>query len=87
MTSDGLHFVFRFSVDKVRWGPREVGAVGVGLDVWGQEVVVKDRMNIPGRGEVELGSHWGNEFRDREGTVPFRGQFDCSVGNRKVLSF
>jgi hypothetical protein len=35
MTSDGLHFVFRFSVDKVRWGSCEVRAVGVRLDVWG----------------------------------------------------
>jgi hypothetical protein len=35
MTSDGLHFVFRFSVYKVRWGPREVRAMGVRLDVWG----------------------------------------------------
>jgi hypothetical protein len=35
MTSDGLHFVFRFSIDKVRWGSCEIGAVGVGLDVWG----------------------------------------------------
>jgi hypothetical protein len=35
MTSDGLHFVLRFSVDKVRWRSRKVRAVGVRLDVWG----------------------------------------------------
>jgi hypothetical protein len=35
VTSDGFHFVFRFSVDKVRWRPREVGAVGIGFDIWG----------------------------------------------------
>ena len=35
MVSDGFHFVFRFSVDKVRWGSRKVGAVGVRFDVWG----------------------------------------------------
>jgi hypothetical protein len=35
MTSDGLHFIFRFPVDKVRWGPREVGAVGVRFDIRG----------------------------------------------------
>jgi hypothetical protein len=35
MTSDGFYFVFRFSVDKVRWGSRKVRAVGVRFDVWG----------------------------------------------------
>jgi hypothetical protein len=35
MTSDGLHFVLRFSIDKVRWGSCEVGTVGIGFDVWG----------------------------------------------------
>jgi hypothetical protein len=35
MTSDGLHFVLRFSIDKVRWGSRKVRTVGVRLDVWG----------------------------------------------------
>jgi hypothetical protein len=35
MTSDGFHLVFHFSVDKVRWGSREVRAVGVRFDVWG----------------------------------------------------
>ena len=35
VTFDGLHFVFRFSVDKVRWGSREVRAVSVRFDVWG----------------------------------------------------
>jgi hypothetical protein len=35
MASDGLHFVFRFSIDKVRWGSCEIRTVGVGFDVWG----------------------------------------------------
>jgi hypothetical protein len=35
MVSDGLHFVFRFPVDQVRWGSREVGTVGIRFDVWG----------------------------------------------------
>jgi hypothetical protein len=34
---------------------------------------VEDGVNVPGRGEVKLGSHWGDEFRDNEGTVTFRG--------------
>ena len=35
MTFDGFHFIFHFSIDKVRWGSREVGAVGICFDVWG----------------------------------------------------
>jgi hypothetical protein len=34
---------------------------------------VEDRVNVPGRGEVKLGSHRGDEFRDKEGAVSFRG--------------
>jgi hypothetical protein len=35
MTSDGLHFVFRFPVDKVRWGSRKVRAMGICFDIRG----------------------------------------------------
>ena len=35
MASDGFYLVFRFSIDKVRWGFCEIGTVGVGLDIWG----------------------------------------------------
>jgi hypothetical protein len=35
MVSDGLHFVLRFSVDKVRWGSRKVRAVGICFDIRG----------------------------------------------------
>jgi hypothetical protein len=48
---------------------------------------MKDRVNVPGRGEVKLGSHGGDEFRNEEGSISFRGQFDCSVGYGKVLFF
>jgi hypothetical protein len=48
---------------------------------------MEDRVNVPGRGEVELGSHRGDEFRNDKGAVPFGGQFDCSVRNGEVLSF
>jgi hypothetical protein len=34
---------------------------------------MEDRVDIPGRGEVELGSHRGYKFRDNEGAVPFGG--------------
>jgi hypothetical protein len=32
---------------------------------------MEDRVNVPGRGEVEFGSYWGNEFRNGEGSVTF----------------
>jgi hypothetical protein len=47
MRFDGLHFVFRFSVDKVRWGSRKVGAVGICFNIWGKKVVVEDGVDVP----------------------------------------
>ena len=35
MTSDGFYFVFRFSVDKVRWGSCKVGSVCICFDIRG----------------------------------------------------
>jgi hypothetical protein len=35
VVSDGFHFILRFALDEVRWGSREVGAVGICFDVWG----------------------------------------------------
>jgi hypothetical protein len=35
MTSDGLHFIFRFSVGKIRWGSHKVRTVGICFDIWG----------------------------------------------------
>jgi hypothetical protein len=32
---------------------------------------MEDGVNVPGRGEVELGSHGGDKFRDDEGSVTF----------------
>jgi hypothetical protein len=34
---------------------------------------MEDGMNVPGRGEVEFGSHWGDEFRNGEGAIMFGG--------------
>jgi hypothetical protein len=48
---------------------------------------MEDRMNVPGRGEVKLGSHRGDEFRNNERAVTFGGQFGCSVGYGEVPSF
>jgi hypothetical protein len=41
---DSLHFVFFFSVDKVRWGLIVVGAVELCLAIRGQEVYMKHGM-------------------------------------------
>jgi hypothetical protein len=35
VASDGFYFVLRFAIDEVRWGPCEVGAMGICFDVWG----------------------------------------------------
>jgi hypothetical protein len=48
---------------------------------------MEDRVNVPRRGEVESGSHRGDEFRNGERAVSFGREFDCSVRNGKVLSF
>ena len=53
MTSDGFHFVLRFSVDKVRWGSREVRAVGVSFYERGKKGVMEDRVNVPRDRESE----------------------------------
>jgi hypothetical protein len=34
---------------------------------------MEDGVNVPRHGEVELGSHRGDEFRNDEGTVAFGG--------------
>jgi hypothetical protein len=34
---------------------------------------MEDGVNVPGRGEVELGSHQGDEFRNNEGAIAFGG--------------
>jgi hypothetical protein len=34
---------------------------------------MKNRVNVPGRGEVEFGSHRGDKFRNDEGAVSFGG--------------
>jgi hypothetical protein len=48
---------------------------------------MEDGVNVPGRGEVELGSHWGYELRNGKGAVTFWGKFDCPVGYGEVLPF
>src|SRR5579863_8592293 len=53
-----LHFIFRFSRDKVRWGSGIVGSVGVRLDVWGKQAGVKKGVNVPLMGELKLIGHW-----------------------------
>jgi hypothetical protein len=87
MSPDGLHFVLRFSIDKVRWGSHKVGTVGTCFDIWGKKVVMEDRVDVPRHGEIQLRGDWGDEFRDGEWAISFWGEFDCAVGDGKVLSF
>ena len=48
-----FHFVFVFAFDKIRWGTREVGAVGVRFDIWGEKTGMKHRMYVPLSGEFQ----------------------------------
>ena len=52
--NDGLDLVFFSVFDKVRWWPRVVGPVFYGLAIRGQQGCMKDVMNGPGRGELQL---------------------------------
>ena len=52
--NDTLHFVFRFSSDKVRWWSRVVGAMSLVFMIGGQERGMEDVMDGPGYGELEL---------------------------------
>jgi hypothetical protein len=48
---------------------------------------MEDGVDVPGHGEVKLGSYRRNEFCNEKGAVTFRGQFDCSMGYGEVLAF
>ena len=50
----GLHFVFFGIFDKVRGRPRVVGPVFCGFTIRGQEGRMKDVMDGPGDGELQL---------------------------------
>ena len=52
--NDTLHLILRFSGDKVRRWPRVVGAMGLVFTIRGQERGVKDVMDGPGQGKLEL---------------------------------
>ena len=52
--NDGLDFVLFGVFDKVRWWPRVVGPMFCGFTIRGQEGRVKDVMDGPGCGELQL---------------------------------
>ena len=73
MVSDGLDFIFFFSVDDV-WGwSREIGSVLFRLLIRGKQPGVEDIMHCPRGWEVQLIGDRGNDPRDFERSVSFRG--------------
>ena len=52
--NDGLDFILFGVFDKVRWWPRVVGPMFRGFTIRSQEGRVKDVMDGPGRGELQL---------------------------------
>ena len=71
--SDGLDFVFLFSINDV-WGrSREVGPVLFRLLVRRQKAGVENIMYGPRRGKIQLIRHWGYDSTDFERPIPFWG--------------
>ena len=85
MVSNCLDFVFFSIIDKVRRWPREVLSVLLRLFVGHEEGGVEGGVYGPLRGQAQLIDNWGHYFRDFEGSVTSRGQFDGSVRQGKVL--
>ena len=52
--NDGLDFVLFGVFDEVRWWPRVVGSMFCGFTIRSQEGRVKDVMDGPGGGELQL---------------------------------
>src|SRR5579863_7749949 len=68
-----LHFVFRFSRDKVRWWSGIVGSVGVHLDVRGKQAGMENRVDVPLMGKLKLIGHRRDDSGDLEWPMTFGG--------------
>src|SRR5712671_979302 len=85
MINDGLHLVLRVLINKI-WGwSRVIGSVGGGLLKQGQQRGVKDVMNPPRGGEIELEGDWRNDSSDAEWSLPSRREFIGLIGQHQVL--
>jgi len=84
-----LDFVVFISVDKIREGAREVGAVGIGFTIRGEKGGMKHRMNAgpPADGKIEAEGNLIDNGEDRERTVTSGGEFQGRSEIREVLAF
>src|SRR6266404_7814560 len=72
---DTLHFVFFFSIDKIREWPFKVAPVELCLLVWRKEIHMKHRVDTPLFWKAELIGHWSQDFGDGKGAVLFGANF------------
>src|SRR5579863_700089 len=68
-----LHFIFRFSQDKVRWWPGIVGSVRVRFDVWGEQAGMEHGVDVPLMGQLELIGHGRDDSSDLKRSITFGG--------------
>ena len=85
MVSNGLDFVLLFSIHYLGGRFRKVGPMFLRFAIRRQQAGVEDVMDGPGRGELELISHWRNSLVDNEGAMTFRGQLGGLIRELKVL--
>ena len=85
MVSNGLDFVFLFSIHYLRGRFHKVGPMLFRFAIRRQQAGMEDVMDGPGWGKLELISNWRNSLIDNEGTMTFRGQLGASIGEIKVL--
>ena len=77
---DGLHLKLRFSIYDFRRRAGEALSMLRCVSEWQEQRSVKDVMDGPRRGKVELVGDGGYLLDNGEGSVPPQGQFERRVG-------
>ena len=85
--NDGLDFVFFGVFDKVRRWPRVIDPVFDCFAIRSQEGCVKDIMNGPGCGELQLIRNGRYSFDNGERSMMFGGEFGRLIREGEMLRF
>jgi len=72
MIDDGLDLVFRVFINQIGGRSRVIRSMHGSLFEWGQQRGVKDVMDPPGLGKIELKCDRRNDLFDMEGTLSSR---------------
>src|SRR5882762_134052 len=85
---NSFDFIVFITVNKIRKGAREVGAVGVGLTVRGKKRCMKHWVNVgpPPDGKIEVEGDLIDNSQDGEGTVTSGGELQRRSEVREVLA-